>query len=197
MGFSSNVVDPNLRRIVFGAQKQGDSVLEAIVLFLQEHFLDNGYNGFPIPKEDGTIPSSEEMFLEDITSHINSLCNKVGEGVELTEDERLFLNLLLGLQEIQKVGVGVKAKSECISDTGKHVFYLLQEVIGQTGVQYSGPEGNTKDVIEYARKTASKEDEAQQLIKEILADCPNRADYPEDDALAAIMYGEVYWNANR
>ena len=43
MGFRSNVVDPDLRRIVFGAQKQGDSVLEAIILFLQEHLFDSGY----------------------------------------------------------------------------------------------------------------------------------------------------------
>lgn len=197
MGFRSNVVDPDLRRIVFGAQKQGDSVLEAIILFLQEHLFDSGYNGVPMPGEDGTLPSNEEMFLEDIVSHINSLSAKVGKGDKLTEDEMLFLNLLLGLQEIQKLGVGVTAKSECVSDTGKRVFYLVQEVVGQEGGYQSGPEGNTKEVIEYARRTASKEEEAQRLIQKILADCKNRAEYPEDDALAAIMYGEVYWNANR
>lgn len=187
------------KQIMFGAQKQANRVNDALVIFVEDYLTNTGNCQLPGMSDGDTVSPQSwiDCKILEIESALWDVNQKMVKQEPVTVADVTFAKLFLGLQEMSKLGPGCHFNHECVSDTGKYVFFAVPGVEGQMPDPEAKPDGNTAEVIAQQRRTASKEQEAMSLIEEILKNCPNRGDYPEDDALAAIMYGKEYWKEAR
>lgn len=173
-------VNDNIKSIMFGAQKQANRINDAAVRFVERCML-----------ERGAFTPGEHVNYNDMVSRLSkvirdSACAMFSEeGASLSD--KTLVNLLVDHKTLHNASSNCIVGISIISGAGKVHFTLRRE-----GEEYDVPQYESS-VVEKERRAAAREDDAMDLVKKILAHCPNRSDYPEDDVLAAITYGKIYW----
>lgn len=182
-------MNENIKKVLFGNQKQSLKQNEAIVNFVEE-FLD------------GSDFSTLESTRESILSGLEHLATVAAEGTKLRRlEDKLFVEYILGVDG----RAAMEGKDPCklmwkpVGENGKIVFYVEptgSENLSDYSVRLS--EEAKQLTSEQGEKAANKEDLAWELIQKILSVTPQakRAELPKEDALAAILVSKEYWAVN-
>lgn len=173
-------VNENIKKIMFGAQKQANRVNDAAVRFVERCMLEHGAL---IPGEDVDYDTMVVKLSSVIQASARSLFGEDDAGLS----NETLVNLLVDHKTLCNASSSCTVSSHIISDTGKVLFILRG-----AGEQYNATQYESS-IVERESKTANQDNDAMALVERILAHCPNRSDYPDDDVLAAIMYGKIYW----
>lgn len=182
-------MNENIKKVLFGNQKQSLKQNEAIVNFVEEFLLGSDF-------------STLESTRESIMSGLEQLANRAAKEGKLSRlEDKLFVEYILGVDG----RAAMEGKDPCklmwksVGDNGKIAFYVEptgSENLSDYSVRLAG---EAKSITsEQGVKAANKEDLAWELIKKIMDMTPpaKRAELPKDDALAAILVSKEYWAVN-
>jgi hypothetical protein len=183
-----------IKKVLFGNQKQSLRQNEAIVNFVDEYLKSFGYNSI-----DDTTTARHAI--------ANTLSNLEGgfrHGEVARLEDKLFLEYILGVDGYEAVLSGVECRLgwKPAGDSGKIIFYVAPD--DMNGEHDSSPLMSRLTLAEEkicsreGDKARSAEDEAWELVNKMNSMMPPsvRAELPQDDALAAILFSQQYWKYN-
>lgn len=189
-------MNENVKKVLFGNQRQALKQNEAIVNFIESYMMP-------------TDLSTDVAVKEAILKNIEKLVDKIDKGGKLENlEDKLFLEYILGVngREILESHVPCEICTNYVGDHGKIAFYL--NPLANVGDVKTNPMALLKATrnaethygsVNMKHKTAGEaEDAAWDLVQRIVRDIPpaKRSELPEDDALAAILCSKEYWAVN-
>lgn len=166
-----------VRKTLFGGQKQSMRTNDAIVRFVMEYL-------------DGVDEQSVVKAIQKEATRLLSVDNK-----EYTLSDVFFLQYILGYEAFEEIKKGAKGTVNFspVGDKGKVMFEFFPASGTDVSQEFMDKYKFTHS--EEGKKATTLEEEAWALIHKICdAVPPERRKYmPEDDALAAILLASDYY----